>query len=61
MLTLKTLRDNPQAVVEKLKIKNFDAQKLVDTVLELDRKRRALQTESDALLSRSRRLRRSAA
>ena len=51
MLTLKTLRDNPQAVVEKLKIKNFDAQKLVDTVLELDRKRRALQTESDALLA----------
>ena len=51
MLTLKTLRDNPQEVVEKLKIKNFDAQKLVDTVLELDRKRRALQTESDALLA----------
>ena len=51
MLTLKTLRDNPQAVVEKLKIKNFDAQKLVDTVLELDRKRRDLQTESDALLA----------
>ena len=51
MLTLKTLRDNPQAVVEKLKIKNFDAQTLVDTVLELDRKRRALQTESDALLA----------
>ncbi len=51
MLTLKTLRDNPQEVGEKLKIKNFDAQKLGDTVLELDRKRRALQTESDALLA----------
>ena len=51
MLTLKMLRDDPQAVVEKLRIKNFDAQPLVDKVLELDARRRALQTESDALLA----------
>ena len=51
MLTLKTLRDNPQLVVDKLKIKNFDASEIVDKVLELDRKRRALQTESDSLLA----------
>lgn len=51
MLTLKTLRDDPQMVVEKLKIKNFDASAIVEKVLELDRSRRALQTESDALLS----------
>ncbi|MCQ2182854.1 MAG: serine--tRNA ligase [Bacteroidales bacterium] len=51
MLTLKMLRDDPQAVVEKLKIKNFDAQPIVDKVLELDSRRRALQTESDALLA----------
>lgn len=51
MLTLKTLRDDPQMVVEKLKIKNFDASAIVEKVLELDRNRRALQTESDALLS----------
>ena len=51
MLTLKTLRDDPKAVIEKLKIKNFDAQPLVDKVLELDVLRRNLQTESDALLS----------
>ena len=52
MLTLKMLRDDPQAVVEKLKIKNFDAQPFVDKVLELDALRRSLQTESDALLAR---------
>ena len=51
MLTLKMLRDDPNAVIEKLKIKNFDAQPIVDKVLELDARRRALQTESDALLA----------
>ena len=51
MLTLKTLRDDPQAVIEKLKIKNFDAQQIVANVLELDARRRALQTESDALIA----------
>lgn len=51
MLTLKMLRDDPQAVVDKLKIKNFDARPIVDKVLELDALRRKLQTESDALLS----------
>lgn len=51
MLTLKTLRDDPQMVIEKLKIKNFDAKPIVDKVLELDARRRALQTESDALIA----------
>ena len=45
------LRDDPKGVIEKLKIKNFDAQPIVDKVLELDARRRSLQTESDALLS----------
>ena len=51
MLTLKTLRDDPERVNAKLKVKNFDAKPIVDKVLELDALRRALQTESDALLS----------
>lgn len=52
MLTLKMLRDDPQGVVEKLKIKNFDARPIVDKVLELDTLRRNLQAESDELLAR---------
>ena len=52
MLTLKMLRDDPQGVVEKLKIKNFDAKPIVDKVLELDTLRRNLQAESDELLAR---------
>ena len=50
------LRDDPKAVIEKLKIKNFDAQPIVDSVLELDARRRSLQTESDALLSEQKQL-----
>ena len=51
MLTLKMLRDDPQGVVARLKIKNFDAAPVVEKVLELDSRRRACQTESDALLA----------
>ncbi len=51
MLTLKTLREDPEKVIAKLKVKNFDAKPIVDKVLELDTLRRNLQTESDALLS----------
>lgn len=30
MLTLKTLRDDPQHVIEKLAVKNFDARAIVE-------------------------------
>lgn len=56
MLTLKMLRDNPQHVVEKLAVKNFDAKEIVDKVLELDANRRSLQAESDALLARQKQI-----
>ena len=52
MLTLKTLRDDPQHVIEKLAVKNFDARAIVEKVLELDTNRRALQTESDAIVAK---------
>ena len=45
------LRDDPEAVIGKLQIKNFDARPIVEKVLELDARRRNLQTESDALLA----------
>ena len=51
MLTLKSLRENPQAIIDRLKVKNFDAKPIVDKVLELDARRRAIQMESDALLA----------
>ena len=54
MLTLKMLRDDPEKVIAKLAIKNFDAREIVERVLELDTRRRALQTESDAILAQQR-------
>ena len=54
MLTLKMLREDPEKVIAKLAIKNFDAREIVERVLELDSRRRALQTESDSILSQQR-------
>ena len=45
------LRDDPEFVIRKLNVKNFDARAIVEKVLELDTNRRNLQTESDALLA----------
>ena len=56
MLTLKMLRDDPQWVIRKLAIKNFDAAPIVEKILALDTNRRAYQTESDGLLSRQKQL-----
>ena len=56
MLTLKTLRDDPQHVIEKLAVKNFDARAIVEKVLDLDTNRRNLQTESDALVAQQKQL-----
>jgi len=51
MLTLKLLRDDPELVIKKLGKKHFDARPVVEKVLELDARRRALQADSDALLA----------
>ena len=50
MLTLKLLRESPDFVIRRLAVKNFDAREIVEKVIALDDKRKALQTESDALL-----------
>lgn len=49
MLTINLLRENPSHVIERLKIKNYDAEASVALILDLDRRRRELQTESDSV------------
>lgn len=51
MLTLKLLREQPQFVIERLAVKNFDAKEIVENILAADSKRRAYQTEMDAILA----------
>ena len=47
MLHIQTLRDNANLVIEKLKIKNFEAQQIVHNVLALDLQIRNLKKSLD--------------
>ena len=51
MLTLKLLREKPEFVIERLQVKHFDAKDIVYEILDIDRQRRAAQTELDACLA----------
>ncbi|MBN8567759.1 MAG: serine--tRNA ligase [Flavobacteriales bacterium] len=53
MLQLSVIRENKEKVIKALAKRNLDANKLVDTVLELDEKRRATQVELDNVLAES--------
>ncbi len=56
MLQLQVIRDTKDAVVKALKKRNIDAAPLVEKVLLLDEKRRAIQTRLDTLLAESNRI-----
>lgn len=47
MLTLKYIRDNKSEVIERLKVKNFDASEIVDKIISLDDERKSLQLQTD--------------
>lgn len=49
MLTLNIIRENKAEIIEKLKIKNFDASTLIDQIIEKDKKRRSVQQEGESL------------
>lgn len=51
MLTLKLLREQPDFVIERLAVKNFDAREIVAKILEADAARRAAQTSLDSVLA----------
>lgn len=53
MLTIQFIKENPQEVVDRLKIKNFDAAGLVHEIINLDTKRRDTQKSLDDVLSES--------
>jgi seryl-tRNA synthetase len=47
MLTLNQIRENKDFVIERLKVKNFQATEIIASIIELDQKRRQIQTEAD--------------
>lgn len=51
MLTIKTINDNPEAVIKKLAKKHFDGKEIIYKVLGEDKRRRDIQTELDGLLA----------
>ena len=51
MLTLRFIQDNKQEVIAKLKIKNFDATKIVESIQNKDDERKKTQKEQDDILS----------
>lgn len=51
MLTVKLLRESRDEVIQRLAIKNFYAQQLVDSVLSLDDQRRLIQVKLDGNLA----------
>ncbi len=51
MLTIKLLREQPDFVIERLAVKNFDAKEIVQKINDLDLIRRNTQTEMDSILS----------
>jgi seryl-tRNA synthetase len=56
MLQLNIIKEDPQRIIDLLKIKNFDAGSLVNEIIEIDSKRRETQKKMDDGLAESNRL-----
>jgi seryl-tRNA synthetase len=48
MLTLAIIREKTDEVIQRLKVKNFNAEEIVNRILELDKNRRSLQNLQDS-------------
>ncbi|NJB71795.1 seryl-tRNA synthetase [Saonia flava] len=51
MLQLQVIRENKEEIIKALSKRNLDASSLLDNILQLDEKRRAVQTQLDAALA----------
>ena len=52
MLTLAAIKENPEDIVRRLARKQFDGKEMIDKIIELDKTRRASQSELDSTLAR---------
>lgn len=53
MLTIQFIKENQQEVIDRLKVKNFNAAELISEIIDLDNKRRETQKQLDDILSES--------
>ena len=56
MLQLQTIRENKEQIITALQKRNIDAAPMLSKVIELDEKRRSIQTELDSTLAESNKL-----
>jgi seryl-tRNA synthetase len=49
MLTINLIREKKDFIIERLKVKNFDAAEIVEKILAIDSSRREIQTRTDTL------------
>jgi seryl-tRNA synthetase len=56
MLTLNLIREKRDFVIERLKIKNFKAEEIIDNILRLDSLRREIQSKTDLMQSEMNRI-----
>ena len=47
MLTLSAIKENPQEIIRRLAVKHFDAEQLINEILDLDKTRRSAQAQLD--------------
>jgi len=51
MLTINLIREKKEFIIERLKIKNFEAEEIINKILALDLSRREIQSKSESLQS----------
>jgi seryl-tRNA synthetase len=56
MLTINLIREKKDFIIERLKIKNFDAEEILNKIISLDASRREMQLKSDTLQSEMNRI-----
>ena len=56
MLTINLIREKKDFIVERLKVKNFEAEEIISRILELDSSRREIQTKTDFMQGEMNRL-----
>jgi len=49
MLTINQIRENRDFIIERLKVKNFNAEEIVRKIIDLDASRREIQTRTDLM------------
>lgn len=49
MLTIQQIKENPQYIIDRLKVKGFDGKEKIEKILALDDRRRAIQLQSDTI------------